>query len=156
MEDYYDVTLVTYIQGKGEVLNAQGGVEFAKGIAGLNIYRPELFAVVITQDMIEWTEGNTAFDDATTWRLQIGETVADTMDNIGDLFSIDGRGLLQIIMALLMITGFLITRNVLGGFAVSTLIALVFMYLRVLDAAYFVLIAAIMIFVLAYQLWFSK
>lgn len=92
--DYYNTDFTTYIAERGEVLNAEGGVLIANGIAGLSAVRPGLFQIytldsLIDEDDTYTQEGRHSFSQ---WQARIGESGTVAMTRLADMIGVEDGG----------------------------------------------------------------
>jgi len=90
METYYGVTLTEYIQGKGVVLNEDGGVIFATNIPELDAVRPHIFEIV--SEDVGWEEGEFThtYAHSLSWQTLVGPQLTNAFTSLGEAFSLEG------------------------------------------------------------------
>jgi hypothetical protein len=159
MEDYYGVDFVTYISGKGEVLNEEGGVIFDAGIPSLSVVRPDLFQSVVHTPAYEEPTWTNSFWGATTWETQVGSRAADAMNSLGTLFGLSsGQGIagIALIAVYIVIAIFLVGGNPLFALGLGFPIILLGSWLRIIDIIGIGVIVAVMALVFVWNVWLSK
>lgn len=157
MENFYGVTLTTFIAGKGLVLNETGGSIFDTNIPTLSSIRPNLFQIVTT------TPGYTpvAFTDGTAapWQTLLGPQLTAMYTNLGSSFNISGGtvgavsgfAFYAVVAALAFPAG-----SAIAAISIPFVILLVIWYTGLLPMAALGFICAIAAFFLIYQFWWLK
>lgn len=159
MEEYYDVTLLTYVSGKGEVLNDDGSALFTEGISGLMNYRPNLFKTVVGTSTADIDIPEDVFSETKNWEVSLGDDLVDLAEEGGDLVDLDGKGTVQIVIAIvfsLFAIFMLASGHFMFAFVGAIPVALIGMELGIIDAVYVGLIAAIFVLVFVWNIWWSR
>lgn len=89
MENYYSVTLTSYVAGKGITLNEDGGVIFADDIPELEKVRMNLFQVVSTTP--GESVGTYVQLNQPVWQTAWGPYVTSILTQFGSIFNLDGQ-----------------------------------------------------------------
>ena len=156
MEVQYSTTFLTAVSGKGDVLNEEGGVIFDNGISGLSYVRPDLFKTVSnlpTYTLPEWTN---AYDSATDWETEVGAGVAADATTMGNVIGMDGKGVLQILLALLVVVIALFSGYFFYGVILAFPIILWGTEMRVVAFAIVGVLVALALFNFVFRTWWSK
>ena len=157
--DYYKADMTLPV-ASGEILNEEGSVIFAVGVAGLHYVRPNMFQSVVYTPEYTPEDWSDAFEEDTTWSEQIGDTSATALTSFGDIFGISGRnvgglGIMILYIALCLV---IVARG--GDAIVGALLAIPVLltgsWLHLLDIAFIAIIASIGVFLLLYRFWWGK
>jgi hypothetical protein len=108
IEDYYPGKyLTTFIAGRGEVLDAQGGTLFDTGIPGLSTARPNLFATVtIPNSPTATAHPQTTRTNLAAWQVAWGAVGVVMLTRIGNLIGLTGD---QVSTLLFLLFAFILT-----------------------------------------------
>jgi hypothetical protein len=90
IEAFYGETLTTYVTGKGQVLNAQGGSVFVEGIPELDKVLPNLFETATGALSGAVVESTGAMQRELQWENMWGPTVTRTFTLAGNVMSVSG------------------------------------------------------------------
>ena len=90
IESFYGDTLTTFVTGKGEVLNAQGGSIFVEGIPELDKVLPNLFETATGALSGSVKESTGALQRELQWEEMWGPTVTRAFTNWGNVLSVSG------------------------------------------------------------------
>jgi hypothetical protein len=148
-----DEYLTTDIATRGEVLNDTGSVYFNKGIPGLMQIRPNLFS---TSSLTPEGEEGHGISYRPAWQEMLGTYVTGVFNDTGNVFGVDGKAIgftLLLLSALGVMSAFGTGHTTVALF--MTLPVLVTgLFLGLLDAAAFAILASVMIILMVRQLWF--
>jgi len=160
MATYYDTPMTTQIQNQ-EVLNSEGGTLFATGIPTLTTTNPELFEdISYTPDITPIEPGDTVFDTATTWELQVGPDVAYLANAVGGRFELDGKYIIAgvFFIAYLVICGIVVAAKgdpIIGTwFCIPILLGAA--WLRVVDFQLIAAVGAVGVIMTVYRFHWSR
>ena len=99
--DYYSKILTTYIAGRGEVLNTEGGALMSSGINGLSLRRPNIFQTYSSTGSVpEGTFTQAGRISMSNWQAHIGADGVVMATRLGNVLGIDGGAMLSIIFLL--------------------------------------------------------
>lgn len=90
IESFYGDTLTTYVTGKGQVLNAQGGSIFVEGIPELDKVLPNLFETATGALSGVVVESTGAYQRELQWEEMWGPTVTRNFTLWGNVLSVSG------------------------------------------------------------------
>ena len=161
MADYYDYALTTtVVAGSDEVLNELAGVIFSRGIPRLETQRTHIFEVTIWGPDYEHQAGRTDFDDATDWQSQVGDTAADTIIGVGNIWGISGRnmGAFGLLIGYAILCVVIVGRGgeAFGAALLGVPIVMLGTWLGLLDISHITIIAAVGILLTVYRFWFAR
>lgn len=156
MEVYYSGTYVTYVVGKGTVLNETGGVIFDTGISGLSYVRPDLFKTVRNLPTYTAKTFSNAYEAATDWETQVGSSVATKMTAVGTIFGIDGKAVIGLILGAILVLVAMGTGQIIWGIIGAIPILLWGNELRVIPIALTALLGALAVYIFIFRTWWSK
>lgn len=159
--DYYDTEFTTYIADRGEVLNAEGGVLMANGIAGLGAVRPGIFQTYTLDNLIDeddtiTQEGRQNFK---LWQARVGEDGTLAFGRIANVIGVeDGGAVLAGIFLIisLLICGFGFTPGHTVAANVLSLIPLVGGIVFGVDAIWIVAMAIVAAFLFVKAAFMDK
>jgi hypothetical protein len=121
MEDYYDVTLTTVLDGK-TVLNETGGALFNSSIPLLGSLMPDIFITIPYDFNFEDIDWVNAFDASYDWEDLVGTQVTDWANAGSELFGVDSKtviGLCLLFAYLIIGIGFFAAGHATAGLAIS-------------------------------------
>lgn len=160
MENYDNVTYLVATTEKGLVLNEEGGVIFITGIPYLDAVRPNIFQVVtsgIPYEEPNWTSAY--WITLPSWDEAVGSELASVLNSTGELVSIDGKTVGMLLIFLLW-AGVATTAFAVGhgtaGMALSLPILILGTYFGFIPFAAMGVGIAIVVALLARELWWSK
>jgi len=161
MEIQDSATYLTMTTAKGEVLNEEGGVIFVIGIPALNTVRLNLFQIVTSDIPYEEPDWTSAYwDTLPTWEEAVGDETASVLNAAGNLIdAVGGRnvGILFIIIfwAAIATTSFAVGHGT-AGMALTVPILVLGVYFGFIPFAVMGVAIAIVVALLARELWWSK
>jgi hypothetical protein len=150
---YDNTTYVAAVAGRGNVLNAAGGVIFATGIPLLDTERPNLFQIVSYSNPSATNTYPQTMRQKLTPVLMLGPDAWATMVSIGQLVGVDGRtvGVVGIVIFAVIIAGwcFMPGHTVAATVIGSSLVFILGLLMGLIDVLLgaFILAMALLIFV---------
>lgn len=154
IENYYSVTLTSYIAGKGITLNEDGGVIFSDGISALDTVRPNLFQIVsITPSQ---TQGTYTQLNQPVWQTIWGTQITAMFTQAGNLISVDGRtvGAILAFVTYFCISIFAFSRaTAVAAIGIPFVVLLIAWNTGLLAMALLGVILSIASFILIWQFW---
>jgi len=160
MERQDDETYLVMTTAKGEVLNEEGGVIFVTGIPALDTVRPNIFQIAVSEIPYEETDWTSAYwDTLPAWDEAVGDELASILTSTGDLIGIGGRNigmlLVFVLWAVVATTSFAVGHGT-AGMALSIPILVLGVYFGFMPFAVMGVGIAIVVALLARELWWSK
>ena len=160
MGTYDNTNYTAMTTEKGLVLNEEGGVIFVVGIPVLNVVRPNLFQVVVSDIPHEEKTATWAFwSTLPTWDEAVGPELASILNSTGELVSVDGQtvGMLLIFVfwAAIATTAFAVGHGT-AGMALSLPILALGTYFQFIPFAVMGVAIAVVVVLVIRELWWSK
>ena len=160
MGTYDNTTYTAMTTEKGLVLNEEGGVLFVVGIPVLNLIRPNIFQVVVSDIPHEEKTATWAFwSTLPTWDEAVGPELASILNSTGELVSVDGQtvGMLLIFVfwAAIATTAFAVGHGT-AGMALSLPILALGAYFQFIPFAVMGVAIAVVVVLVIRELWWSK
>ena len=160
IQTYDNATYVTMTTAKGLVLNEEGGVLFVVVIPVLNLVRPNIFQVVVSDIPHEEKTATWAFwSTLPTWDAAVGPELASILNSTGGLVSVDGQTvgmlLIFILWAAIATTAFAVGHGT-AGMALSLPILALGTYFQFIPFAVMGVAIAIVVVLVIREIWWSK
>lgn len=159
LEDYYGVTLTTYVAEKGIVLNEEGGVLFENGIPGLDAVLPEAFQVVIHEPYVGTSTWTNDFDEGDTWEDKLGPTVSGVLTDWGDTVGADGDefGGFVLLFIYIAVAIFPFAKgHITSGLALGIPVALAGAWLHLIDIRLVGVILSFLVILIVWSFFWNK
>lgn len=160
IETYYGVDLLSYVIGKGEVLNTQGSAVFLAGIPGLAAQRPDLFATAVIVPPADTTPHTQSLQATLDWTVALGPDVTAAFTAMGNAVGMQGSAGGRAFGAILVFLLYLAVA--IYGFAKGHVVASTFVtfpiilagaYVGLLPVVIMAVLLAVSAFVLVWQFW---
>lgn len=153
---YYSDIYTTYVAGRGEVLNAEGGTIFSTGIPGLSSVRPDIFQVYSQTGTYTSSEySQSARQAAAAWQTNIGPDATVAVTRLGNIVGMPGDTMITFFFVVIVFALGLLAfpaGHTVAALALSLMVLLGGLFMGV-SWIYIGVIALVAIFLLSKKLW---
>ena len=158
IQQYDNTTYVAAVAGRGQVLNAAGGVIFATGIPLLDTERPNLFQIVSYANTPATGTYPQTMRQKLTPAIMLGPDAWGVMTSIGGLMGVDGRtvGVIGLIIGFCVIAGWgFMPGHTVAATVISSLIIVAGLLLGLIDVLVGAFVIAVCLIIFVWKTVFS-